>query len=617
MCWFVVVPDRPMLPSGLLARLRAGARSMVPYPSGRPWLLGSWPQEETVLASAGSRLLMVLGTSSTSVTDLSARLKGLRTVADLEGALRGVNGSFHVVASVDGHGYVRGSASGVRRIYRARAEGVTVCADRARSLAWLIGARPNTAQLAARLAAPCLPHPLADAAMWTGVEAVVPGNALHLEPDGTCRTTVWWHPPPGELPLPEGARHLRGALRDAVALRVRQGQVLAADLSGGMDSTALCFLAAEAGARLVTATQQWSTPGSQDHHYAQYAADRLPGIEALVFPSTELPAFFTGLDQRRDPPDGPWSELRGRARRQHIARALRARGAVLRLSGFAGDHIVVPPASYVHALLRRSPRVALCHTAGFRARSRWPLRATARLLMRPGSYPDWLTAASGRIREGAAAGAEPPTWGPRPFLPAWASAQASNQLAVLLHSAAEQAEPLAADPGQHAWLHQIREGGRIAGLIKEATTAEGLPTDSPFCDDAVLTACLAVRPEQAHTPWAYKPLLAAAMDGLVPAHLLGRSTKDHSGSDWYLGLKSHRRILADWADTSHLVAAGIADESALRQAFLSPGLNIGGVPVLENTLGAEGWLRDLAAHPVPAYLSPHPLREYPIDTTAR
>jgi asparagine synthase (glutamine-hydrolysing) len=67
-------------------------------------------------------------------------------------------------------------------------------------------------------------------------------------------------------------------------------------------------------------------------------------------------------------------------------------------------------------------------------------------------------------------------------------------------------------------------------------------------------------------------------------------------------MRAHRRDLADWAKDSHLVAAGIAEESGLRRALLSPGMLRGGGPQLENTLGAEEWLRDLAAHPIPSYL---------------
>ncbi|MCT9142982.1 asparagine synthase-related protein, partial [Streptomyces violarus] len=117
-----------------------------------------------------------------------------------------------------------------------------------------------------------------------------------------------------------------------------------------------------------------------------------------------------------------------------------------------------------------------------------------------------------------------------------------------------------------------------------------------FCDDAVIDAALAARPHEAATPWSYKPLLAAAMNGLVPDHILRRTTKDHCGAEWREGLRRHRRVLAAWAEDSRLVAAGVADADRLRRALLAPQLLTGGAPELEATLGAEGWLRDLEHH---------------------
>ncbi len=615
--WFVAFPDREAGP-GCAARLRGSAADVVCHPSGRPWLVGSWRPERMVLASEGERMLAVVGTSSTTPADLTARLKRVGTVADVESALPGVHGSFHVAASVDGHTYVRGSAFGVRRLYRTVVEGVTVCADRARTLAHLADADLDPARVAARLAAPCLPHPLADAGMWGGVESVEPGHALRIAPDGRTSTLAWWRPPPAHLPMTQAASLLREALRAAVALRVRPGRLLAADLSGGMDSTSLCFLAAEAGAHLVTSTQHWNRPGNQDHHYARFAADHLPHVEPLVFASADLPACFTGLDERREPLEEPSGLLRDRARHRHTADALRARGVELRLSGHGGDHAIVPPDGYLHALWRRSPLTALRVTNGFRARGRWSLPAAARTVLGAGSYAAWLAGAGARLREGAGTNQSPAPWGPRPTLPPWASDQAVDLVATALRHAAEQTEPLDPDAGRHAWLLQMREAGRGAALLHEASTTHGLPTDSPFCDDAVLTACLTARPHEAGHPWAYKPLLAAAMEGLVPAHILQRTTKDHCGPDWYLGLRTHRRHLSDIADTSHLAAAGLADRELLRRALISPDLNIGGAPELENTLATEVWLRDLAAHPDPAHLVPRhdPHEEYPVDTAA-
>ncbi len=598
----MVVPDRVMAPE-LVLRLRSHARHVVSYPSGRPWLLGCWSKDQVELARAGEASLALAGPSSSSAAELVARLKGVHDLADVETAVRGVAGSFHVIASIGGRGYVRGSASGARRVYRTTIEGVTVCADRARTLAWLIGAEVDTGQLAARLASPTLPHPMAGGAMWRGVHAVAPTQALHLERDGSYRAVAWWQAPPAELPLAQGAPALRSALREAVGVRVRPGEVLGADLSGGMDSTSVCFLAAEAGARLVTATLHRTDPGNEDHAYAQHAAEHLPGIQRLVFTSAELPACFTGLQVRQDPADEPSAMGRGRAQQQQLADAMRTRGALRRLCGHGGDHVVLPPKLYVHGLLRRRPWLALRHTAGWKARSHWGLGATAGLLLDGRSYAGWLAATSRRLRESAATGSVPRGWGKQPHLPPWASEQAHELLAGLLRGAAQRATPLAADRGQHAWVQQIQEAGRIAGLLTHATTDTGLPMDSPFCDDAVLTAALAVRPEQARSPWSYKPLLAAAMEGLVPTRVLRRTTKDHCYQEWHAGLRAHQRELADWAQDSHLVAAGLADETELRCTLLSPGMLRGGVAQLENTLGAEAWLRDLAAHPIPSYLA--------------
>ncbi|MCF1596698.1 asparagine synthase-related protein [Streptomyces muensis] len=425
-CWFVVLPDRDLTP-GLLDRLREAARPavlrIVPHASGRPWPAGRWPQEgELTVCTVGDVRLAVAGTCSLEPAELAARARQITDIAHIEPALSGAHGCFHVLASVAGHSYVRGSFSGRRRVYRAETGGATICADQARVLARLTAAGLDTAQLALRLAGDSVPHPLAGGALWRGVHAVLPGAAVELAPGGAVRTRRWWQQPAGELPLPQAAAGLRQALGQAVALRVRPQELVGADLSGGMDSISLCFLAAQAGARLVTVTLAAGAPTNEDRLYAARAAGHLPRIAHLVFEPADVPAQFSGLDQDVDGGDEPSVTLRARVQQQYLVEHMRARGARLRLSGHGGDQVVQSKPSYVHALLRRSPAAGLRHAAGWRARRRRPLAATARLLLDRGSYATRLAEAAGVLR--TPVGRDDLCWGLSPHLPPWASEQA-------------------------------------------------------------------------------------------------------------------------------------------------------------------------------------------------
>ncbi|MFE6976003.1 asparagine synthase-related protein [Streptomyces sp. NPDC057682] len=599
--WFVVLPDRD-LPPGLLARLRNLAGPAVPrtvsHASGRPWLVGCGLDEDLNDCAVGDVRLAVVGTCSLAPAELAARAHRITDTPHIEPVLSDLRGSFHVLASVAGHTYVRGSFSGQRRMYRAQADGATICADRSRVLARLTDAEPDTAQLALRLTGDTVPHPLGWGALWRGVHAVQPGTALELLPGGEARTRRWWTPPTGELPLDEAAAGLRDALEQAVAVRVRPDEVVGADLSGGMDSTSLCFLAAQAGARLVTITLDAGASTNEDRLYATRAAGHLPLSEHLIFEPADVPAQFSGLDEPVDLGDEPSALVRTRVEQHYLAERMRTRGARLRLSGFGGDQVIQSQPSYVHGLLRRSPAAGLRHAAGWRARHRRPLGATVRALLDRSPYAAWLTESADLLRTPAAG--DDLRWGLRPRLPAWASEQTVELCRErLLAAARDAAEPLHRERGRHSWIASAQRGGRLAGPLAHAGQLAGLPYHSPFCDDAVIAAALAARPHEAAGPWSYKPLLATAMHGLVPDTILRRTTKDHFGHEWHNGLRRNRHTLAAWAEDSRLVAAGLADEDALRRALHAPQLLIGGIAEFETTLGVEAWLRSLEHQDTP------------------
>jgi asparagine synthase (glutamine-hydrolysing) len=117
--WFTILPDGE---SGVAAArlLRPWATETIAHHSGRPWLLGSWPDGLVTVGAAGARRVAVIGRCPVTAEALSARARRLRDLGDVEGIAHGLAGSFHLIASVDGSVRARGTASGVRRLFHAR-----------------------------------------------------------------------------------------------------------------------------------------------------------------------------------------------------------------------------------------------------------------------------------------------------------------------------------------------------------------------------------------------------------------------------------------------------------------------------------------------------------------
>ncbi|MDJ1136819.1 asparagine synthase-related protein [Streptomyces iconiensis] len=600
----MVLPDCEAA-SAVFAKVRDRACQVLAHASGRPWLAGCWQKEEAHLAVVGEVRLAMLGTCGLDRDALLRRARAVGSLSEVEEVGRGVAGSFHLLASVSGQVYARGTAVGDRRLHHTRVGGVTVLADRARTLAWLIQARVDMAQAAVRMSSlGSPPHPFDQASMFLGVHVLAPGRALELGRNGYAGERRWWRAPTAELPPAEGASGLRTALREAVRARVRPGQVWAADLSGGMDSTSLCFLASEAGAELVALTLDWGNPEGEDPAYARKAVADLPsGTVHLLFPSARLPPYLTGLGDGGEPDDEPSLKQRDLAQQEHLSHTHRSRGARRRLCGHGGDHVVLPPTSHLHDLVRHQPRLASRYLAGYAAKYRWPRARTLRVLADRRPYGTWLAAQAETLLGGTGtAPSAPPAWDPPVGMPFWATARAREMYANLLREAAHTL-PLAATRGRHGWIHQARQAGRVALIYDQY----GMGLEMPFCDDAVLHACLRVRAHEAATPWTYKPLLAAAMRGIVPAPLLNRTTKGDATREWHTGLKVQQRCLAAWLEDSRLVAAGLAEPRALRHAWLSPAtLRAADGPAVEFTLAVESWLRGIERHPVPAHLREHP-----------
>lgn len=598
---FAVFTDRADAAAVARSFTRPSSRTLT-HPSGRPWLVGDWHDDEIVTASVGGAALAVIGCCPVDAGELRRRTARLRDLAELDALARGLPGSFHLVACLDGRVRVQGSASGLRLVFHAEIEGTRVAASRADTLAAALRLAPDVEELAVRLLWPA-PHPLFETSLWRAVTAVPPQDALVIAADGrTVRHSRWWTPPEAVTPLAEAVPRIRTALREAVGARTRQGGVVSCDLSGGLDSTSVCFLAERSPARVVASTWPGRDPADTDLHWARQAAAHLPDVEHVIWDADASPLVYEDLLGIDDLLDEPTIGVMDRSRVLHHLPGLAARGSRLHLTGIGGDHVAWCSEAYYHRLLRTRPLFALRRLRGFRTLWQWPAAGTVRALADSRPYGRWLADAAHHLRDPS-----PPSvatglgWGMAPRLFDWITPDAERMARRVLLDAAATAAPLHPDRGLHTDLEQIRSCTRVIRQWDRMAARAGLPMASPFLDDRVIEACLAVRPGDRVTPWQYKPVLTAAMRGIVPEACLRRTDKATASMDAANGLREHRAdLLALWED-SRLADLGLVDAAALRRLAQRPASRGLSDAILYSTIAAEVWLRGLSR---PARTSP-------------
>jgi asparagine synthase (glutamine-hydrolysing) len=599
---WLVLPDRPEA-----RRVLAGGSSLpqwvLAHPSGNPWLVGNLDREQLTVATTGSLRVAVIGSCSVTAAWLTGLVSGARTVAELDALARVIPGCWHLVASLDGVVRVQGSLSGLRRIFHTHTQGLPVVSDRADALAMLAGAGIDEQALAARVTCgPQLPPPLGERSFWRGVHALAPDHYLRLDPQGAASMVQWWRPPEPELALSVGADAVRQALETAVAARQpAAGRRLSADLSGGMDSTSLCFLAARAGSPgLLTFRWAESDVANDDARFAAHAASALSGADHLVVPQDQMPALFADPSNTGDT-EAPYRFNRTLARSRHNAALLAAHGAGQHLAGHGGDELFQHGSvAYLHALLRHRPATAISHIRGHRALRRWSWAATVAALTRRQDLGTWWHHQATQLTTGPLPVRVPDLdWGYPLRTARWVSPAAVEATRSLLRSTGDHAQALATDRSQHVTLAILRIMGPAYRQLGRVYATAGLQLELPYFDDRVIEAALAVRPHESATPWRYKPLLAEAMRGILPEAVAARTTKGEFGEDVRVGLRRHLGEILDVFADSALATQGLINPEALRRQLLTPQVDNTARFALEDLLGCETWLRTAQTRPSP------------------
>lgn len=534
------------------------------HPSGRPWLLLNLPRHLPVLVSS-DQTTVVVGYADLDVSALDGYCRRARSVDDLTQIQSECAGSFSVYASVGHTLFASGPALETRRTFVAEVDGVQVLSDRADALAALGGLDLDDVAV---ITSVCrgVPHPSDAAPMWRGITVVRGDQFVVVENGQSVRTGTWWTRPEPVLDRQEGAARVRDALAAAVAVRTRGGGTVACDLSGGLDSTPLCYFAAQSSEALVARTFFTEDPGGrEDLEWARRALPSMPGVtEHVVFSTEGIPGFYQDLYGLGVPLDEPTQAGGSIPRVRHMLHDDLERGVRLHLNGLGGDHLFRGVRSWNHTLARTRPRLAWSRARAEDIPSRVPAWTTAHQLADRRPYQRWLLDTLNL----AARGIEPPTlprsddWSVPLSMPSWLSTMGRDQVLKRLRDAAH-TPGLATDLAGHFDLFTVRQAGRLARSMGQIGDTVGVSYEAPMLDDRVVEAVLAVRYEERDTPVEWKPLIKEAMRGLLPEDYLRRTNKIGGSPQAVRGYAANYPTLRRlWAD-SGLLDTDLIDCDAL------------------------------------------------------
>jgi asparagine synthase (glutamine-hydrolysing) len=604
---FVVLEDNED-GAALADRVLGGVKSQViAYDSGRPWLIGDWSEEELTLIRVGPRRIALVGRSRIDISVAKRALADVTSPHGLDQLVRTLPGSFHFLAVINDRVRVQGSLSTARQIFYLKTGTQVMAADNPRPLAEFADRGIDEDTLASRMLTPMVPWPLRNRCVWSGVEQLPFGSWLEMGPQGS-RPVRWWQPPTADRPLADAADSVRAALTDSVAVRAGSTGTISADLSGGMDSTSLCFLAADAGRDLITHHWQPLDGGNDDGFWAGRAAEQLPGARHLSTPRGS-PWFMaeTDLDESvLGRAEAPLTWFRTHTQMTSLARSMAAEGSTAHLIGVGGDELFSTLPTQLWALFHRHPLTSLPLLHRIRVGNRWGLLPMVRGLTDRSGFPQWLASAADSVDKPPSGSSEIPLgWNADVRMPPWATKDAVSTVRRLLREAASAASP-PLDPlrDRHQLLDAVTQSGNALRELNSLRTVHGVSWEAPFLDDRVLEAALSVRIEDRILRGRYKPLLATAMRGVVPSDVLERRSKGEFSAEFYDGLRQNRGRLLELCEESRLARRGLIDPAVLRARLLTPGPLARHLGIFEPTLALEGWLRapgiHQEQHPLPA-----------------
>ncbi|WP_176955741.1 asparagine synthase-related protein [Sinosporangium album] len=568
------------------------------YPSGLPWVIGD-DRNRVVHAENRDITVILLGNSAEEFTDgdLSRLIGDKKSVAELDSAAaRVTEGDVLFFAHERGRMRSQAPLFLTRALCWTTVDGVPLISDDQFTIKSIAGLRPDPAVLASRLTDAEISHVFGLRSIWQGVQTAGPGEWLDSRGDHAPSRTVWWRPPRPDRSAGELAHELRDAMSEALRSRTAGHREVSADLSGGLDSTTLCFFLADLGIKPHTLFLASDNVANNDHRWADRAASELGADHRSVPYSSVIPYV---LDERTGTvataPEGPSIANTALASVPMIEETMGVTGTALHLNGHAGDALFGSVSTMLWSLFHSREKKRYRRTWQFRVLNRYPIGQTVRMVARKGSYlRDLRRIARHDFGSPGDGISEHSRWVPLPNVhPALTSTARAHLRRLALEGTGEERRQLSDDRTIHQILSYLVVHGNVVRRMNQAASpGAGIAFDSPYLDRRVVEISLSLRIGERSHQYPAKPLLAAARPSAMSLDYFTRPDKGEYTAEVFAQHQAIKPVLRRlFAEGSALEDLGLVSaEHVLRSSdeFTTSGA---GYADLDNIVIAERWLR--------------------------
>lgn len=591
---FFVFADRRTNPRLVERAHRLVGGSMARHASGNPWVVGLRPENSQSLPVAGGVRAVAVGPA----VDCRAWCRpGIEThaVSELDALASEVGLHGHFVATgIDGV-RVQGDLATSRQVFWSEAGGDVVASDSLGALRALVSADFDETTLALRLGSAMPILPLVRRTPWRGVTALDVGYWLQMPPQGHERIIRWWAPArEGTRSVAEASALVRSTLTTAVSDTIRARAPVSADLSGGLDSTSLCYVAASLTGDLITfrtsSADRWNDESRRARESAEHLGVPLTELEPLAHVSS---GFDTRLPRNgAQVAEGPlaWSASQGYL--DVLAPAIQAARSRVHLTGLGGDELFGPLPALFRSLWVQDGVRAIGWLRRLQLAQKLPLKPLVRGVLNCRSYGERLREVAAQVRSShPGRPSDAYSWLPTPVLPSWATPRARELVADALSELDGDPWPMPVTPATHQMIESVVFQGNIVRQINAVYAEFGIEWTAPFVDRRVVELALQVRMRERLSDCVDKPMLAAAMRPLMPLDLFLKQGRGDFTTDIYEEHRRRRKELSRFFDESVLADHGLIDLPRLRPHLNAPSAADIGLIDLEAVVSAERWLR--------------------------